>query len=330
MTIDRSFLRSRGPSILLAGLLCFGASQSLAFDLQAHRGGRGLAPENTLAAFRGALALGVSTIETDLAITADDIVVIAHDPRLNPDFVRDESGRWLVGAGPAIRSLRLADLRRFDIGRLNPESRYSRQWPQQKPADGERFPTLKELFALVAQSGNQTVRFNIETKLVPDRPEETADPQTFARLVVATVREAGMQARTTLQSFDWRTLIEAKKLALEIETVCLSIESDGMDTVQRRSGAASAWHAGLDIRANGGSLPRLVKAAGCGTWSMFWRNLTPELAAEARGLGLKLVPWTVNETSDMAKLIELGVDGLITDYPDRLRRLLQEKGLKLP
>lgn len=287
-----------------------------AFDLQAHRGGRGLAPENTLAAFRSALALGVTTLETDLAITKDDVVVLSHEPRLNPDLVRGPDGRWLDSIGPTIHSLTLDSLRGYDIGRLNPATRYGQQFPAQKPADGERFPTLAELFAL----GGDRVRYNIETKIDPTKPGETVAPVRFAKLVVDAVRAARMERRTTLQSFDWRTLIEARRLAPEIDTVCLTIESSGMNTV---AGHPSPWLAGLD----GGSLPQRARAAGCATWSPFWRNVTAANVAESHALGLKVIPWTVNDPAEMTRLIDLGIDGLITDYPDRGLAVLAQKGL---
>jgi len=138
-----------------------------------------------MAAFRTALALGVSTLETDLAITKDDVVVISHDPTLNPDLVRGPDGQWIAPPGPAIRTLTLAELKRFDIGRLNPQSRYAQQFPDQKPVDGERFPTLAELFAAAP-----SVRFNIEIKTDPNRPDLTVDPAQFARLAVDAIRHA--------------------------------------------------------------------------------------------------------------------------------------------
>jgi glycerophosphoryl diester phosphodiesterase len=299
------------------------------FDLQGHRGARGLAPENTLAGFRKALEIGVTTLETDLALTADNVLVLTHDPRLNPDIVRDSKGKWLTGWGPTIRSLTKGELDSYDVGRINPDSRYARQWPQQAAIDGERIPTWQSLVALTRETGRDRVRFNIETKLAPDRPDETADPQTFARAVVEAVRTRQVTARTTVQSFDWRTLLEVRKLAPDIATACLTIETPNMDTVRRAAGP-SPWHGGLDLAAHGGSLPKLVKAAGCGTWSMFWRNLTPDLVQEAKGLGLTVVPWTVNDPADMARLIDMGVDGIITDYPDRLREVMARRGLKLP
>jgi glycerophosphoryl diester phosphodiesterase len=188
-------------------------------------------------------------------------------------------------------------------------------------------PTFQALVALTRSMGRDGVRFNIETKLDPGRPDETADPETFARAVVEAIRAEGVVPRTTVQSFDWRTLVEVKMLAPEIATSCLTIESAGMDTV-RRAAPPSPWHAGLDI-ATLGSVPRMAQAIGCGTWSMFWRNLTQELVIEAKAVGLKVLPWTVNDPAEMSRLIDMGVDGLITDYPDRAHRMLAERGLKL-
>jgi glycerophosphoryl diester phosphodiesterase len=305
------------------------ALPAVAFDLQGHRGARGLRPENTLAAFAHAMAIGVTTLETDLGVTKDGVLVIAHDPWLNPDIVRSPDGRWLATQGPAIRTLTLAELKRYDVGRLNPRSKYARQLPEQRPEDGERFPTLLELFELTRAAG-RPVRFNIETKITPANPDETVDPATYARLTVEAVRKAGLSDDVTIQSFDWRTLIEAMKIAPEIGIVCLTSESANLDTVQRRSGKPSPWHAGLDLGAHGGSLPRLVKAAGCGTWSPFWRNVTPELVAEAHSIGVTVLPWTVNDNADMTRLIDFDVDGIITDYPDRLRQVMAVRGMVLP
>jgi len=296
-----------------------------AFDLQGHRGARGLAPENTLAAFRTAVDLGVTTIETDLAVTKDDVLVISHDPMLNPDLVRGPDGKWIAAPGPPIRSLTLAELKRYDIGRLNPAAKYAQQFPEQKPVDGERFPTLAELFA----AAGPDVRVNIEIKTDPTKPDLTVQPNRFAQLAVDAIRLGKAGGRSTIQSFDWRGLIEARRLAPEIATSCLSIESNGMDTVGRASGLPSPWLAGLDLAAHDGSVPRLARAAGCAIWSPFWRNVTPDNVKEAQALGLKVLPWTVNNPAEMARLIDMGVDGLITDYPDRALPVLAAKGPKI-
>jgi glycerophosphoryl diester phosphodiesterase len=132
-----------------------------------------------------------------------------------------------------------------------------------------------------------------------------------------------------IQSFDWRTLIEARKLAPEIPTSCLTIETQNSDTIRRNDAMASPWLGGLDLKKYGGSVPQLVKAAGCAVWSPFWRNLSPETLAEAHKLGLQVIPWTVNAPNDIARLIDQKVDGLITDYPEQGLAIAAEKGLKI-
>jgi len=315
----------RLAAILVAAALAAPAS---AFDLQGHRGARGLAPENTLAAFAKALAIGVTTLETDLAITRDGVVVISHDPDLNPALVRD-GGTWLPGRGPAIRSLTLAELARYDVGRVDPASRYGQQWPEQVARDGERIPTLADVFALVERL-DKPVRFNLETKLTPTSGDAAPDAQTFAKLVLDAVRKAGATARTTIQSFDWRTLVAAKRIEPAIVTACLTAEGGSFDTVRPDATGRSPWHAGIAPADHDGSLPRMARAAGCAVWSPNHASVTRERVDEARALGLRVLPWTVNEPADMARLIDMGVDGLITDYPDRARKVMADKGLPLP
>jgi glycerophosphoryl diester phosphodiesterase len=317
--------------LLLACVSAMLYTSSGAFDLQAHRGGRGLAPENTLAAFEQAMAIGVTTLEADLAMTRDGVLVLSHDPRLNPALTRGADGRWLDGTGPAIFSLTRSELTQFDVGRLNPESQYAWQWPAQRPVDGSRIPTLAELFALAAGSA---VRFNIETKITPevarDGVGDTPNAERFARAVVDDIRRVGLDRRVTVQSFDWSTLVAVRQLAPEIVTACLTIQTANNDTVRPEADGASRWHAGLRLADHGGSVPRLVKAAGCAIWSPFWRNLSPGLVEEAHALGLAVLPWTVNEPADLDRIVGLGVDGLITDYPDRARAVLKARGLPMP
>ena len=142
--------------------------------------------------------------------------------------------------------------------------------------------------------------------------------------------EAGVSDRVTVQSFDWRTLVEVKKLDTTIPTACLTTETENNDNVNPSSDGPSRWTAGLDVRAYEGSVPRLVQAAGCAIWSPNARNASPARIAEAHKLGLKVLPWTVNDPKEMARLIDLRVDGLITDYPDRLRKVMAEKNVPLP
>ncbi len=150
-----------------------------AFELQGHRGARGLLPENTLAGFERALEIGVTTLELDIAITADGVPVISHDPELNPDLTRNAQGQWIRNKGPLIRTLSLAQLQAYDVGRLDPSSKYAQSFPGQQPRDGQRMPTLAALFARVNELGADKVQFAIETKVFPNRPLDTLGPQEF-------------------------------------------------------------------------------------------------------------------------------------------------------
>ena len=311
---------------LPAGLGAAGAP----FDLQAHRGGRGLWPENTLASFAGALSLGVSTLELDCAITKDGVVVISHDPLLNPDITRDEKGQFLTTHGPAFFTLRYEDLLRYDVGRIKPGSAYAAGQPDQKPQDGLRIPRLKDVFALVNKSGNAEVRFNIETKIAPNKPEETLAPEPFAEAVVRVIREAKMEKRAVIQSFDWRTLAVVRRIAPQIETAALTTQRPSGGNVQVGQPGPSPSLGGLDVDDFGGSVPKVVKAIGARYWSPNFNDVAAAQVKEAQALGLLVVPWTINERADMEKFMAWGVDGIITDRPDRLREVLASKGVALP
>jgi glycerophosphoryl diester phosphodiesterase len=297
--------------------------------VQGHRGARALAPENTLPAFALALTLGVSTIETDIAITRDGVLVISHDTTLNPDITRGPDGQFLAGRGPLIHKTDFAELQRYDVGRLKPDTRYAKLYPEQKPVDGTRLPRLADLFALVKKSGNDQVRFALETKLSPLAPDDTQAPEPFARALIAAVRAAGMAQRTTILSFDWRTLQVVQKEAPEIGTVYLTAQQEWMDNVGAGKPQTSPWTAGFRY-ADHGSVPKLIKAAGGRIWSCYHGDLDAAKVAEAHALGITVLAWTANEPGLIARLMDLGVDGIVTDRPDRVRAEMQRRGLPLP
>lgn len=303
--------------------------QSQAFELQGHRGARGLAPENTIAGFARALTVGVTTLELDIAITRDDVLVISHDPALNPDITRSADGRFLETRGPLIRQLTFDELQRYDVGRLKPGTDYARRYPLQQPVDGARIPRLAELFALVKKSGNGEVRFAIETKVTPTAPEETVAPEPFARAVVAAIREAGLASRCTVLSFDWRTLAVVHKEAPEIATVHLTAQQQWLDNIGADRAEGSAWTAGIQYK-DQGSVPKMVHAAGGRIWSSFFGDLDAAKVREAHALGLQVLAWTVNAPRDIERMLDLGVDGLVSDRPDLVREAMQRRGLSLP
>ena len=288
-----------------AALACGLPLAAQAFDLQGHRGARGLAPENTLPAFAAALSIGVTTLELDVGVTRDGVVVVHHDPALNPDIARGPDGRWLAQRGPVIHSLDYAELRRFDLGRLKPGSDYAGRFPAQQAVDGAHAPTLAEVFALARKAGNQKVRFNIETKISPQAPGETLPPAEFARAVIAEIRKAGVAPRSSIQSFDWRTLAVVQAEAPEIATVYLT-ERDFRDA------------------------PARISESGGRFWSPDFNAVDAESLRQARALGLQVIVWTVNGPAQIAAMLDLGVDGIISDRPDLVREEMSRRGMKLP
>ena len=311
----------RACAFAAAALLPLAAA---AFDLQGHRGARGLAPENTLPAFERALAVGVSTLELDIGVTADGVVVVSHDPALSPLITRDAGGQWLPERGPRIRDLTFAQLQAYDVGRIAPGTPYARTFALQQPVDGARIPTLAQVFELARARGATHVRFNVETKISPLQPQDTVSAEAMADALLQVIRETGMRERVTIQSFDWRTLQRVQQRDPHIPTAYLTIQTANNDNT--RDGT---WTAGLRL-ADHGSVPRLVKAAGGKVWAPNAGALTQPLVREAQALGLQVIPWTVNEPADMDRIVGWGVDGLITDYPDRLREVLARRGITLP
>jgi len=279
----------RHPVVLCIAVLLAGCATP--FDLQGHRGTRGLRPENTLPAFATALEIGVDTLELDTNVTRDGVVVVMHDRRLNPNVARGPGGEWVSPPGAAIHQLTYAELSRYDVGRLKPGTDYAKEFPDQVAVDGTHAPRLADVFALVRRQGDRRVRFNIETKISPEAPDESPPPEEFARRLVDEIRAAGMQRRSSIESFDWRTLAVVQRIAPEIPTVYLTYKMEG-------------------------SAPRKVKEAGGTTWSPFYKDVDEEKIREAHALGISVVVWTVNDPAQMKRMVELGVDGLITDRPD--------------
>jgi glycerophosphoryl diester phosphodiesterase len=319
-------------NILIGGVLggcLFLTGSAMAFDLAGHRGARGLAPENTLPAFAAALSIGVTALELDTAITKDGVIVISHDQALNPNIARDQSGKWVGNPGPLIKSLTFDELQQYDVGRLNPDTHYAQNFPEQKGMDGIRIPRLADLFAMVKNANNEQVRFYVEIKHSPLKPEETLDPETSAGKVVGLIQKEGMEGRVSILCFDWRVLQAVQKIAPGIPTVYLSVQQRSMDTIHEYSRENSPWTAGFQIK-DYGSVPRMLKAAGGRVWSPYFQELTEAKLKEAHKLGLKVVVWTVNEPWQVKKMIDLGVDGITTDRPDIVRRIMAERGMELP
>nr|WP_315723934.1 MULTISPECIES: glycerophosphodiester phosphodiesterase [unclassified Bradyrhizobium] len=321
------------PVSLFAALFLAAVSSPVtAFDIEAHRGGRALYPENTLQAFAAALALGVGTLELDVGVTRDGVLVVSHERRLNPDLARDAAGNYVAPPGPLLIDLPLSEVQSYDVGQIRPASDYAKQFPFQQVLTGgvppPRIPTLKQVIDLVRRSGVDHARLNIETKLDPALTGEAPEPDRFVALLLDLIEAENFTGRVMIQSFDWRTLQLVQRRAPNIPTVYLSRQGGKTPTVSLTG--ATRWTAGFNPADYGGSLPRTIKAAGGKVWSPYYTEVSPELVDEAHALGLQVVVWTVNKPEDMAQLMDVGVDGIISDWPNLLRRVAVDKGLAKP
>ena len=268
------------------------------FELQGHRGARGLFPENTVEGFRAAAGLGVRWFEIDVGVTRDEVVVVHHDLALNPE-IASLDGRWLAGSLPLLKDLTFDELQDFEVGRIRPGSDYAARYPDQVAIEGARVPSLAAVLAVGDELG-----WNIELKLMPDRPNWTVSPEEMVERVLAVVDAADAAGRVTLQSFDWRAPRYARRVRPEVKR--------GWLTRAETIGDAGSWWG----REHASSVPLAIAEEGGGTWTPYWEELTPELLDEAQGVGLAVIPWTVNDGAAMARLVAWGVDGLITDRPD--------------
>jgi glycerophosphoryl diester phosphodiesterase len=213
------------------------------------------------------------------------------------------------------------------VGRLKPGSRYAETFASQAPQDGLRMPKLEALFDLVKALKADHIRFDIETKMSPLDPEATLAPAEFVQALLAVINRHQMAHRTQIQSFDWRTLRHIKRVQPGIETVCLT-------TVSASTGRGNVhdvrWTDGLKLEDHGHSVPALVKAAQCDVWAPNFNTLDANARQDARRLGLRVIPWTVNAPEDLERVFSLDPDGIISDYPDRVRALMARRGMPLP
>jgi glycerophosphoryl diester phosphodiesterase len=338
---------------LAAALVCGGAAPAVAagsdrdFDLQAHRGGVALTVENTLPAFAKALELGVSTLELDVQITEDGHAVLTHDRDPNPAkcvdtapaFAGDPEFPYVPGA-TYIKDLTLAQVRTIDCGSLAQP-----QFPGQEVHPGEPMPLLSEVLDLVNDYRAHQVTLNIETKVEAGAPWQTAPREEFVQAVVRDVRAARLLDQVTIQSFDWGALMRVREVEPRLPIVALS---NGQQFLQAGREGASPWLGGLDVDDFPGSLQQkfVAAAASFGADAVspvhgdpqnggvgdtgYVPFTTQELVDAAHRAGMTVIPWTIDDRATIEALMDLGVDGIITDRPDVLRAIMAERHLKLP
>jgi len=342
----RRLPRALLPFALTAGLV----AQSLVavpasarrgdFDIQAHRGGLGLTVESTIASFSHGLELGVSTLELDVQITEDGYAVVTHDRKVTGSKCRDTAPYTpndpeYPYVGKFIKALSLQQVKQLDCGSL-PQAGF----PGQQPDPGARMPELRDIFALVHRYHANDVKLNIETKVEAGAPSETAPREQFVQVVASEIRKAHIARQVTIQSFDWGSLMRMHQVAPELPLVALS----NYDFLQVGQPGKSPWLGGIDIDDFGGDLVAATKSFGASAISPvhgfpqdgkvtdpdYRPYVTADMVKSAHQAGLKVIPWTVDDPATMQSLIDNGVDGIISDYPDRVRSVVRDNGFKLP
>lgn len=295
------------------------AAAPAGFDLQSHRGGRGETTEESLRAFAKSLELGVSTLELDIVLTKDKQPLVWHDPRIDETKCTD-TGPAFPGdpmypyVGKLVHELTLEQIRTLDCGKL------LSGFPDAEVVHGNKSAVLPEVFWLT-DSYHADVRFNIETKIEADKPETSATPQEFVDVILDAVRAAGKVDKVDIQSFDWRTLPLVERAEPSIPRVALWDETTWVP--------GTPWLGGVDPAAEADPIAAAM-SVGATVLSPQYLLVDRGFVERAHALGVKVTPWTVNDPDDMRALIAAGVDGLITDYPTRLRGVLAELGMPLP
>ncbi|GAC67696.1 glycerophosphodiester phosphodiesterase family protein [Gordonia soli] len=309
-----------------------------AFDLQSHRGGRGEHTEESLAGFERSLRLGVSTLELDIVLTRDLTPIVWHDATIQADKCRDTrpvtpGDRQFPYVGKVVHDLSYAQ-----ISTLRCDKKLA-DFPDAQPIVDNRIARLRDLFDLTRRLGARSIGYNIETKIEAEKRSQSASPEEYVGVIVATIRAAaaaqGAPIRATIQSFDWRTLPIAAQLAPDLPRVALWDETTWKPG-SRWLGPVSYAGVKGDVIAGARQVATVLSPGysvpyGQTTSDPGFRLIADRAFVDrAHRLGLKVIPWTVNDPATMNAQIEAGVDGIITDYPTRLRAVMRDRGMPLP
>jgi len=303
-------------------------------EIYGHRGARGLAPENSLPAYKTGLVIGIDYVDMDVHMTKDKVVVVTHDFTLNPDLTRDSNGQWIdPKTAPLIKDLAFSELHKYDIGRLKLGTEYSRSLPYQYPVDGTHISSLKQVVDYVKKTGPATIKYQVEIKTDPMHREWSFPVDELTNAVVNQLKKLNIDTKTELQAFDWSVLEIVQKLDPKIATAYLTDHEISCDMHSSDPHKAGLWSNGKLLKDYGNSIPRMITKLGGKIWGPESIELTADLVKEAHSYGLKVVPWSaaqVDDTKEIARLIDIGVDGIISDRPDVVRGLLAARGLRVP
>ena len=286
-----------------------------------HRGARGVLPENTLESFKYLFENNIHAYETDILISKDFIPVITHDFRLDPSYTKDINDNWIEDEKIKIIDLTYDQILQFDVGTLNKLSKYGRKFINQKSLQNQNIPKLSELLKLTSDNIVEDLLINLEIKSTPIEKNLTPEPNEMVKIIIDEVSRSNLEDRIIYSSFDWRVLREVKERDSKIPRAYLT------SGVKGKIYDKSPW---LDFTPlhNGVELPELIKALGGSAWHPNYKDVNKEIIQISHDKGLPVNVWTVNRESDMLRMIDYGVDGIMTDYPLKLKELCEKENIK--
>ncbi len=287
-----------------------------------HRGARGNLPENTLKGFKFLFENNISAYETDILISKDLVALIYHDFRLHPSITKTNDGEW-VNDDIKIFDQTFEELSKFDISAIDKKSKYGKRFLKQIKLSKQKIPKLSELLELTAKNLSDNLVINLEIKSTPIEKNVTPNPIEMVKIIMGEVNKFDLNDKIIFSSFDWRILNEMKKSYPKISRAYLTSERKG------KIYDKSPWLNFMplyDSEIN--ELPRLIKTLGGKAWHPKHIDINKETVKISHDVGLPVNVWTVNEEYEMLKMIDYGVDGIITDYPVRLKELCERKNIK--
>ena len=285
-----------------------------------HRGARGVLPENTLESFEYLFENNIRAYETDILISKDNIPVITHDFKLDPSYTKDVNGNWIEDENIKIIDLTYEEILKYDVGTLNKLSRYGRKFINQKSLDNQKIPKLSDLLKLSSDNKFDDLLINLEIKSTPIEEGLTPSPEEMVKIVIDEVSRSNLSDKIIYSSFDWRVLREIKERDPKIPRAHLTSGAKGKIYDKSPWLDFTPLHSEVD-------LPKLIKALGGSAWHPNYKDVNKEIIEISRNEGLPVNVWTVNREQDMLRMIDYGVDGIMTDYPLKLKELCDKENI---
>ena len=291
-----------------------------------HRGARGDMVENSISGLKYAFDLGIRAVEFDVVISKDNIPVLFHDYRLNPDLVKDSSGNWITDKNMKLRDLTYEEISKYTIESVKPDTKYAKRFKNQQSAKGEKIPKLTDFFKLVTEDKYKDAFLNLEIKSTLTQENVTPNPEKMVSLILKDIKEFNLEDRTLITSYDWRILYELKKQNPNILRGFITLQQD-LPTTKKNVYENSPWMVKKYPIEELFLLPNIIKSLEAHVWSVFYRDVTKQNVELAHKHGLATCVWTVNREKDIIRMIEYGVDGIITDYPKKVQEICKSKNI---